>query len=178
MARPSNTDVRRKQIIDALRAEMSEVGFARASTRSIAERAGLAPGLVHYHFQDKEEILLALVEQMISDAEARFAKLSVEATTPVERLRAFVESRVGFGSERDDESVKLWVNLIADARCVPPRSDLRRILAACRGCDWGAQGICCAADPALAGNGAAPEQVGQHIRCGVTPLRAAGLSGL
>lgn len=115
MARPSNTDVRRKQIIDALRAEMSEVGFARASTRSIAERAGLAPGLVHYHFQDKEEILLALVEQMISDAEARFAKLSVEATTPVERLRAFVESRVGFGSERDDESVKLWVNLIADA---------------------------------------------------------------
>ncbi len=115
MGRPSNTDVRRQQIIDALRAEMSEVGFARASTRSVAERAGLAPGLVHYHFKDKEEILLALVEQMTSDAEARFATLSIDAKTPFEYLRAFVESRVGFGSERDDESVRLWVNLIADA---------------------------------------------------------------
>jgi TetR/AcrR family transcriptional repressor of bet genes len=115
MGRPSNTDVRRQQIIDALRAEMSEVGFARASTRSVAERAGLAPGLVHYHFKDKEEILLALVEQMINDAEARFATLSIDAESPLEYLRAFVESRVGFGSERDAEKVRLWVNLIADA---------------------------------------------------------------
>lgn len=127
MGRPSNTDVRRQQIIDALRAEMSEVGFARASTRSIAERAGLAPGLVHYHFKDKEDILLALVQQMIGDAEARFATLSIDAKTPLEYLCAFVESRVGFGSERDAESVRLWVNLIAEAA---GSANVRKLLAA------------------------------------------------
>ena len=40
---------------------MADRGYERASVTAIAKAAGLTPGLVHYHFHNKKEILLALV---------------------------------------------------------------------------------------------------------------------
>ena len=71
MGRKPNTELRRQQIVAALLQEMAEAGYERASTKSIAARAGLAPGLLHYHFSSKEEILLELLEGLLADARAR-----------------------------------------------------------------------------------------------------------
>lgn len=127
MGRRSNTDTRRQQIVAALAAEMAEGGYARASTRSIAERAGLAPGLVHYHFDSKEAILLALLEQLIASADARFEAAAEGAGHPPAILEAFVSARLGPGSEREAQQVGLWVNLIAEAMGMP---EVRRRLSA------------------------------------------------
>ncbi|MGQ0799291.1 MAG: TetR/AcrR family transcriptional regulator [Pseudomarimonas sp.] len=119
MGRRPNTDLRREQIVDALQAEMAAAGFSRATTRSIAERAGLAPGLVHYHFKDKEAILHALVERLIAQADARFQALAAQATSPAERLRSYVAARVGEGAAGEAEQVTVWVALMADAMAIP-----------------------------------------------------------
>jgi len=55
MARPSNTDERRGQIVAALQAVMARAGYAGATIAAIARQAELAPGLVHYHFKDKRD---------------------------------------------------------------------------------------------------------------------------
>ena len=94
---------------------MAVAGFSRATTKSIAERAGLAPGLVHYHFTDKESILHALVERLIAQADQRFETLSATATSPAETLRCYVAARVGEGGEAEAAQVGVWVSLIADA---------------------------------------------------------------
>lgn len=119
MGRPPNTGQRREQIVDALQAEMAEAGFSRATTKSIAERAGLAPGLVHYHFRDKEAILLALVERLIAQADARHAAMAADAVSPVERLLSYVDARVGEGAAAEATQVSVWVALIAEAMALP-----------------------------------------------------------
>lgn len=123
MGRRPNTELRRQQIVDALQAEMAAVGFSRATTKSIAERAGLAPGLVHYHFKDKEAILVALVERLVAQADARFQALLDGAKTPKDQLRAFVTARVSPGSAAEADQVAVWVALIADAMAIPAVSE-------------------------------------------------------
>ena len=115
MGRKPNTEQRRGQIVEALRAEMAEIGYERASIKSIAARAGLAPGLLHYHFPSKEAILLELVEALICQADNRYEELASPQATPVELLGTFVKARVGLGGKPEDEQVRTWVNLMAEA---------------------------------------------------------------
>jgi TetR/AcrR family transcriptional regulator, transcriptional repressor of bet genes len=119
MGRRPNTALRREQIVDALHAEVATVGFSRTTTKSIAERAGLAPGLVHYHFKDKEEILHALVERLIAQADARYDALSATAASPEDALRSYIIARVGEGAAAEAEQVSVWVALLGDAMAVP-----------------------------------------------------------
>lgn len=115
MGRPPNTQARREQIVAALREELAAVGYERASTKSIAARANLTPGLIHYHFSSKEEILLSLVEGLIRDARRRFDRILVEDSPAREKLEAFVTSMVGLGRTSDREKVRTWVTIIAEA---------------------------------------------------------------
>jgi TetR/AcrR family transcriptional repressor of bet genes len=71
MARPSNTEERRQQIVEGLLRVMAKRGYERASIAEIAKEAGLSSGLVHYHFKDKQEILLTAVEQLAARVRTR-----------------------------------------------------------------------------------------------------------
>ena len=64
MPRTPNTAVRRRQIVDGLCRVMAREGYGHATVQAIAAEAGLAPGLIHYHFADKREILVELVETL------------------------------------------------------------------------------------------------------------------
>ena len=55
---------RRAQIVDGLMRVLPEHGYERASVARIAKAAGLSPGLVHHHFENKQAILLALGERL------------------------------------------------------------------------------------------------------------------
>jgi AcrR family transcriptional regulator len=50
--RPAGADTR-GSIVEAARAEFASVGYAAASLRSIARRAGVDPALVHHYFDGK-----------------------------------------------------------------------------------------------------------------------------
>jgi len=63
-------DTRRTAIWEACLLEFSEKGFDRASTNSIAERAGVSKGLVFHYFGSKERLYRELVEQCVADVEA------------------------------------------------------------------------------------------------------------
>lgn len=98
---------------------MAEVGFSRATTKSVAERAGLAPGLVHYHFKDKAAILDVLVDRLIALADARCEALIVNAASPADKLRGYIAARVGEGATGEAEQVAVWVALMAEAMAIP-----------------------------------------------------------
>jgi TetR/AcrR family transcriptional repressor of bet genes len=119
VGRKPNTAVRRRQIIDALLSEMSTIGYERASTKSIAAKAGLAAGLLHYHFKSKQEILLALIDQLIADAEGRFSSVLDSRMEPAAKLAAYVSTRVGLGPQSDPEQVKAWVSILSEAMGQP-----------------------------------------------------------
>src|SRR5712691_9609508 len=53
----------RKQILDASLSLFSERGFARTTVRDIARQAGITDAAIYYHFDSKQELLEALVEE-------------------------------------------------------------------------------------------------------------------
>ncbi|WP_216635597.1 TetR/AcrR family transcriptional regulator [Croceicoccus bisphenolivorans] len=57
----------RRKILDAALEEFSASGFDGSTTRSIATRAGVRHGLVIYHFETKQGVWDAVMEQAFSD---------------------------------------------------------------------------------------------------------------
>ena len=62
---PEEAD-RRGVILDATEALILEKGYASASTREVAKRVGLAPGLIHYYFPTTDDLLVALYRRVVS----------------------------------------------------------------------------------------------------------------
>ena len=112
MARPSNTEERRAQIVQGLKLAMAESGYEGASIQAIARKAGITPGLVHYHFGGKHEILLALMDSL-ADGLAQRARLAVGA--PRRRLTRRIEAWLALDATADPEAVACWVALGAAA---------------------------------------------------------------
>lgn len=59
-------EVRRQEIIDTARVLFEDQGVAKTSMTEIAERIGIAKGLVYYYFSSKEQLAEAIVDQLIA----------------------------------------------------------------------------------------------------------------
>ena len=77
-----------KSAIDAF----AKHGFDAVTTSLIAENAGMAQSMVHYHFKSKEQIWKAAIEQLMRDLSERFplAKDELKDLDPVSRLKVLV----------------------------------------------------------------------------------------
>ncbi len=97
MSRPSNTEHRQQQIVEGLLQVMAERGYERASVAAVARAAGLTPGVVHYHFVSKQEILLRLVETLGKRLQSRLRPKLERTDDPHARLNAFVDVHLARG---------------------------------------------------------------------------------
>jgi TetR/AcrR family transcriptional repressor of bet genes len=124
MARPTNSEARREQISDALIRVMAKRGYDGASVADIAKTARLTPGLVHYHFDTKQEILLLaldrLVARHVAGLEARLAQVEGD---PAAELDAFIDFHLGLGADADPEALACWILLSGEALREPKVSD-------------------------------------------------------
>lgn len=115
MPRKPNTEQRRQEIVAGLLAAITEHGYEKATVQAIAQKAGLAPGLIHYHFKNKEAILLELVKSLAAFARQRFEQLAAAATDPDARLDAYIDARLARGDGADAHVVAAWVVIGAEA---------------------------------------------------------------
>ena len=112
MPRPQNKEQRRSEIIGGLARVMADQGYAKATIQAISKAAGLTPGLVHYHFENKQEILLALIERLASVVRAR---LDTDAADPTDKIDAAIDALVGTKGGIESEAVACWVVIGAEA---------------------------------------------------------------
>ena len=61
--------VNRGKLIEAAYEVLAAQGYEATTIKAVAQAAGVAPGLIHYYFASKEELLAAVLE----DAAARYA---------------------------------------------------------------------------------------------------------
>jgi TetR/AcrR family transcriptional repressor of bet genes len=116
MARPSNTVQRREEIARAFARVMAGKGYEGASLSEAAREAGLSPGLVHYHFHDKRDVLLATLGLLSQDAEQRLdAALARAGETPEQKIVALVDAHLRIDDDSDEAAVACWVAVAAEA---------------------------------------------------------------
>lgn len=129
MGRPPNTDERRAQIMTGLMAVTARRGLAGATTAAIAEAAGLTPGLVHYHWRRKRDVLLALVEHLAAKLVARAegddldeeaarvgpARHAEHVGPAARQLRRWLLATSATGPGEDRDAVACWVEVLAAA---------------------------------------------------------------
>ncbi len=116
MARPTNTAERRIQIARALLKVMAKNGYEGATVADVAKVAKIAPGLVHYHFKNKLEILLAAVDELTKDYEERLDRhLKVANGDPDRELRVFIDAHLHLGKEADPEALACWIDISGES---------------------------------------------------------------
>ena len=117
MPRPSNTEERRKQIAGALIKVMARRGYDGASIAGIAKAARLTPGLVHYHFASKQEILLAALDELVARHAARLEERLGAAgeDDPHAQVAAFIDVHLAVGASADPDALACWVLISGEA---------------------------------------------------------------
>ena len=106
LARPSGST--RERIVAAAYRVLSEQGSHASSIKEIAKAAGVAPGLVHYYFESKEQLLLEVTRDCCRLYREEMSALSLPAD-PIARTRALLEFSKRRGLASPD-----WYRLLVD----------------------------------------------------------------
>jgi len=99
-------------LLDASETLLSEVGHAGLTVRSVAERAGVNQGLVHYYFGSMEELLLQTLERFTDRLIARQRAL-YEGPEPF--LGKWRTAMAYLVEDRRSGYQKVWLELQAKA---------------------------------------------------------------
>jgi AcrR family transcriptional regulator len=89
-------DERRRQILFCARQLFSERNYASVSTTEIAQRAGVARGLLHHYFGTKRDLYLEVVRELV-----RMPSNPVPLHSPGHGIEAII-----------DESVDRWLTML------------------------------------------------------------------
>jgi AcrR family transcriptional regulator len=82
-------DTKEKIVAGAYRA-IVRGGYANTSVKDIAAEAGVAPGLVHYYFATKEELLVAAIDHCCDNNSGIAQQMA--ALAPLDAARAAIEN--------------------------------------------------------------------------------------
>jgi len=80
----------RERILDAARQVLATEGLERFTTRRVADLAEISHGMVHYHFDDKRDLILALIVHARRDWIEPLEELVGGLGTAEARMRAVI----------------------------------------------------------------------------------------
>ena len=91
MSVPASRDLREQILLEAKHLFI-EQGYHGLSMRQIAEAVGVSKAAIYYHFRDKEELFLAILEIYLDEIEAILDLVQAEGTTCRQQVSALVEA--------------------------------------------------------------------------------------
>jgi AcrR family transcriptional regulator len=112
----SSSAATRAALIDGAISALREAGFAGASAREIARRAGCNQSLLFYHFGSVTALLLAALDEVSALRRARYDAIVQQAGSLAELTTA---ARQVFEEDLDRGYVTVLVQLIAGAQSTP-----------------------------------------------------------
>ncbi|WP_419994828.1 TetR/AcrR family transcriptional regulator [Streptomyces boninensis] len=100
---------RRTQIVAAAVRVIAREGLSKASFGRIAAEAGLSsPGMISYHFADKDELLTVLSDTLLDDLVAAIDEAVDAAEGPAAGLAAYLTAFIRWQDTHRDEVGALW----------------------------------------------------------------------
>src|SRR5687768_12863424 len=91
MRKPKAPEANRARILQAAIDEFASRGFKGASMDAIASRTHTTRALINYYFGSKEQVYLAVLEQVYAEIRQAEGDLDLEHLAPAEAIRRIVE---------------------------------------------------------------------------------------
>lgn len=102
--------LRRRDLANAAVAAVAERGFAHTGLRDIAAQTGLSLGLLHYYFDDKDDLIAQAIWQYKAECARRYDPIVETAQTGAELAERFGEEISA--TLRDEADMhRLWYDL-------------------------------------------------------------------
>jgi AcrR family transcriptional regulator len=106
-------DERRQQILEATHRVTLERGLHDVRIVDVANELNVSTGLIHYHFDTRDELLEAMLRETAAAEVAALRKAMDELSTPEARLARLIEEYLP--SLRRDQSWVLWIDVWGEA---------------------------------------------------------------
>lgn len=134
--RPAPSSAPRDKLIAAAGELIGEIGWGSVSTRRVAERAGLNPGLVHYHFAGIDELRRVAAIRGVREFFQGPIEEALGHAEPSVAIAALLDA-LSPAEPRDSRLLLLYESLVAASRddalraeIAAPLAELRRLLTA------------------------------------------------
>ena len=89
--RKASKEVRQLQLIEATIDSLAKRGYAETTMADVADGAGLSRGIVNFHFESKEKLLVATLQHMYDEYSAHWrAALQKAGDDPARQLQVLV----------------------------------------------------------------------------------------
>ncbi|AID32841.1 transcriptional regulator BetI [Mesorhizobium loti] len=89
--RKASKEVRQLQLIEATIDSLAKRGYAETTMADVADGAGLSRGIVNFHFESKEKLLIATLQHMYDEYSAHWrASLEKAGDDPARQLQQLV----------------------------------------------------------------------------------------
>jgi AcrR family transcriptional regulator len=89
--RKASKEIRRQQLIEATIDSLARRGYSETTMADVADGAGLSRGIVNFHFESKEKLLVATLQHMYEEYSAHWRNaLQRAGDDPAEQLKALV----------------------------------------------------------------------------------------
>src|SRR3989449_6532947 len=96
-------DQTKERIVDAAYRTLVKRGYHETSMKDIAAEAGVAPGLAHYYFETKEDLLVAAIERACQPVMEAWQQAGVNLSGPLpEDADPMMVARVGFELAKEE----------------------------------------------------------------------------
>jgi AcrR family transcriptional regulator len=115
---PSAAELTRARILDAAAGAFAHLGFEGASTRALAEAAGVNIATLAYHFGDKQGLYEATIERVYARLLAVELELDALPPVPADRVRTLV-ARLYRVARAHANEIRILLRNVLDTRSLP-----------------------------------------------------------
>jgi AcrR family transcriptional regulator len=112
---------RRTEILDATAEVVIQRGFAATRIADVAKRLGISTGLIHYHFESKDQLFAETFEHAANTDLARLADEIAKAETAIGKLDTIFEL---YSPDSAEPGWMLWIDGWGEALRSPPLKKL------------------------------------------------------
>lgn len=106
----------RGRVLSAAAHLFRDKGFDRTTVRDIAAMVGIQSGSIFHHFRNKDDILFAVMEEVIRFNTARLQAAVARSNDPHEQLRGLIRAEL---QSVVGDTAEAMVVLVSEWRCLP-----------------------------------------------------------
>ncbi len=108
-----DTEVRRKQIIDAAKEIIVKYGSKNSTIRRVANNVGISEAVIYRHFKSKQDILSFLINTMDTALAEDIEQLKVQNNSSLQSLNAIISYHISAIQQRKGFYSQLLAEIIS-----------------------------------------------------------------